>query len=206
MIFSHKYRFLFLVLGIVMLFPASVLAIRVNPWVHPTLQVKQADFDVFTDEQFTSLSSFDHSLQQQLDEFRTEYQEKIDDLTRENPKNLQRKIAALQKKILNFEKKLTKQLNTEKRNVCKNIINKKRELESIESEPEQLILPFTPVQCTHDCPKGECGNGVIEAKETCDDGNTSSGDGCSSSCRQEKQFLLFSRKAICDAPAKLGDF
>jgi len=30
-----------------------------------------------------------------------------------------------------------------------------------------------------------CGNGVIEEGEQCDDGNTNSGDGCSSTCQQE---------------------
>jgi cysteine-rich repeat protein len=32
---------------------------------------------------------------------------------------------------------------------------------------------------------GECGNGVIEAGEICDDGNTQSGDGCSATCNPE---------------------
>jgi len=31
-----------------------------------------------------------------------------------------------------------------------------------------------------------CGNGEVESGETCDDGNTTSGDGCSSSCQEEK--------------------
>jgi cysteine-rich repeat protein len=30
-----------------------------------------------------------------------------------------------------------------------------------------------------------CGNGVVEAGEQCDDGNTTSGDGCSSTCQKE---------------------
>ena len=30
-----------------------------------------------------------------------------------------------------------------------------------------------------------CGNGVIEPGETCDDGNTTSGDGCSATCQIE---------------------
>lgn len=34
-------------------------------------------------------------------------------------------------------------------------------------------------------PAGICGNGTIEAGETCDDSNTVSGDGCSSSCQSE---------------------
>lgn len=32
-----------------------------------------------------------------------------------------------------------------------------------------------------------CGNGVIETGETCDDGNTVSGDGCSSTCQTEEE-------------------
>ncbi len=207
MIFSYKHRFLFLILSVVVLFPTSVVAIRVNPWVHPTLQVRQADFDAFTDGQFTLLSGFDRSLEQQLDNFKVEYQQKIDELTLQNPKNLQRKIAGLQKKIVDFEKKLTKQLNSEKANICRIIISKKRELETGRSAVQQQEgLSLNSVQCTYNCPAGQCGNGVLEGKETCDDGNTVNDDGCSSSCRQEKQFLRFSRKAICDAPAKLGDF
>jgi cysteine-rich repeat protein len=30
-----------------------------------------------------------------------------------------------------------------------------------------------------------CGNGIIECTETCDDGNTEAGDGCSADCRLE---------------------
>jgi cysteine-rich repeat protein len=35
-----------------------------------------------------------------------------------------------------------------------------------------------------------CGNGVIEAGEECDDGNNSSGDGCSASCQSEAALSL----------------
>src|SRR5207247_2940095 len=34
-------------------------------------------------------------------------------------------------------------------------------------------------------PAGDCGNGVLEAGEQCDDGNTVAGDGCSPNCRLE---------------------
>lgn len=45
--------------------------------------------------------------------------------------------------------------------------------------------------CTENCGEGPaappaapvCGNGVIEAGEQCDDGNTAGGDGCSATCR-----------------------
>ena len=33
--------------------------------------------------------------------------------------------------------------------------------------------------------QGTCGDGIINGSETCDDGNTISGDGCSSTCQIE---------------------
>lgn len=41
-----------------------------------------------------------------------------------------------------------------------------------------------------------CGNGVIEAPETCDDGNTTAGDGCSATCQLESCLAL---GAACSA-------
>ncbi|MFY0563908.1 lamin tail domain-containing protein [Archangium lansingense] len=35
------------------------------------------------------------------------------------------------------------------------------------------------------CPSEQCGNGRVEGKEQCDDGNTSNGDGCSRTCTNE---------------------
>src|SRR5512140_3121708 len=32
---------------------------------------------------------------------------------------------------------------------------------------------------------GKCGDGVVNTGETCDDGNTTNGDGCSSTCQTE---------------------
>ena len=42
----------------------------------------------------------------------------------------------------------------------------------------------TPQRCE---PANSCGNGLLEAGETCDDGSTSPGDGCSSTCFVEAQ-------------------
>ncbi len=46
-----------------------------------------------------------------------------------------------------------------------------------------------------------CGNAVIGKAETCDDGNTKDGDGCSSSCQVEPGFLCPSPGARCAAKA-----
>ena len=35
--------------------------------------------------------------------------------------------------------------------------------------------------CTVDC-QGGCGNGILDAGEQCDDGNTNTNDACSSEC------------------------
>lgn len=37
-----------------------------------------------------------------------------------------------------------------------------------------------------------CGNGILDGSEACDDGNTRSGDGCSSACLIEAGWLCFS--------------
>ena len=44
--------------------------------------------------------------------------------------------------------------------------------------------PIT-INCAPPPPPQICGNGVLETGEQCDDGNTDSGDGCSSTCRIE---------------------
>lgn len=39
------------------------------------------------------------------------------------------------------------------------------------------------------CPNATCGNGITEGAETCDDGNGSNGDGCTSDCNAEAALL-----------------
>jgi cysteine-rich repeat protein len=42
------------------------------------------------------------------------------------------------------------------------------------------------VECYAGCRVGaRCGDGVVQGTETCDDGNRTSHDGCSSTCRDE---------------------
>jgi cysteine-rich repeat protein len=42
-----------------------------------------------------------------------------------------------------------------------------------------------------------CGNGIVEAGETCDDGNTSGGDGCFSTCTVESGFNCTGSPSVC---------
>jgi uncharacterized repeat protein (TIGR01451 family)/uncharacterized repeat protein (TIGR02543 family) len=42
-----------------------------------------------------------------------------------------------------------------------------------------------------------CGNGIVESGETCDDGNTTSGDGCSSACAIETGYACATAGAAC---------
>ena len=42
-----------------------------------------------------------------------------------------------------------------------------------------------------------CGNGVVSGAETCDDGSTQAGDGCSPSCRVETPFVCTGSPSVC---------
>lgn len=42
-----------------------------------------------------------------------------------------------------------------------------------------------------------CGNKILDSSESCDDGNTVSGDGCSSSCQTESGFTCTGTPSIC---------
>jgi len=42
-----------------------------------------------------------------------------------------------------------------------------------------------PDACRHDCKAARCGDGVVDAGEACDDGNTRAGDGCGPTCAAE---------------------
>ncbi len=44
-----------------------------------------------------------------------------------------------------------------------------------------------------------CGNGAIEGSETCDDGDTDSGDGCSSLCAIEPHFRCIGTPSVCQS-------
>ena len=42
-----------------------------------------------------------------------------------------------------------------------------------------------------------CGNGIIEAGEQCDDGDTVSGDGCSATCQVEPGWTCVGEPSVC---------
>ncbi len=50
-------------------------------------------------------------------------------------------------------------------------------------------------------PCGICGDGVVDPNETCDDGNTDSGDGCSSECRVEACWSCNGAPSTCTQAA-----
>ncbi|HTJ81565.1 MAG TPA: DUF4215 domain-containing protein [Polyangiaceae bacterium] len=48
--------------------------------------------------------------------------------------------------------------------------------------PLEIRATSTPSACRTDCTLPTCGDGFLDAGEACDDGNTTSGDGCRSDC------------------------
>jgi fibro-slime domain-containing protein len=56
-----------------------------------------------------------------------------------------------------------------------------------------------------DHPTGTCGNGVIDQNERCDDGNTTSGDGCSRICQIENNYDCPVAGQLCVNMAKCGN-
>ena len=52
---------------------------------------------------------------------------------------------------------------------------------------------------------GDCGNEIVEAPETCDDGNTDAMDGCSSSCKTETGYACPTPGEECVLLAVCGD-
>ena len=59
--------------------------------------------------------------------------------------------------------------------------------------------------CTRTTTPPVCGNGVVETNETCDDGNTTAGDGCSVSCVIESGYTCATPGAKCKLIQYCGD-
>ena len=47
--------------------------------------------------------------------------------------------------------------------------------------------------------EAQCGNGLVEGMEACDDGNTSSGDGCSNQCVVEDGYVCIGSQCGCSS-------
>ena len=60
------------------------------------------------------------------------------------------------------------------------------------------IAPLLVVGCATNNPRLDCGNGIIDPQEACDDGNRDSGDGCDRSCRIEPGFSCFEEPSVCE--------
>lgn len=64
-----------------------------------------------------------------------------------------------------------------------------------------LVLTSVLGACASTAPSEEevsfCGNGIVEPGETCDDGNTRSGDGCSSDCQVEPGWTCVGEPSRC---------
>jgi len=61
--------------------------------------------------------------------------------------------------------------------------------------------------CRTDCKNPYCGDGVIDAGEFCDDGNTADGDGCSSTCQDSslKLYIYFDEGTATDLSGNEND-
>ncbi len=54
------------------------------------------------------------------------------------------------------------------------------------TEPITIEALDTATECRSDCTVPRCGDGIFDAGEVCDDGNTVGGDGCAADCRSLK--------------------
>jgi fibro-slime domain-containing protein len=68
-----------------------------------------------------------------------------------------------------------------------------------------LPLPTTPDGGVDRPAGGSCGDGIIERNEGCDDGNTTSGDGCSRICQVEANWICPKEGEPCQNLAKCGN-
>ena len=77
------------------------------------------------------------------------------------------------------------------------------------SDRDAAELPDVPSGCGDACDSPDlgpvCGNGIVEEGETCDDGNSRPGDGCSGLCRQEPNYTCPAPGQPCVADPVCGD-
>ncbi len=72
--------------------------------------------------------------------------------------------------------------------------------------PGKEARPKTCIQDPSMCPiPPGCGDGSLAGDEECDDGNTTSGDGCSLACRRETGFICPTPGAACISTVSCGD-
>lgn len=61
---------------------------------------------------------------------------------------------------------------------------------------DSVLNANLPNRCRTDCRKPRCGDGIQDAKEQCDDGNTTNDDGCDSQCIKELRTIV-AAASIC---------
>ncbi|MCH9682971.1 MAG: DUF4215 domain-containing protein [Deltaproteobacteria bacterium] len=62
---------------------------------------------------------------------------------------------------------------------------------------DSTMTSQTGVDSTGDGPDAVCGDGMLSGAESCDDGNTDDGDGCSSTCSEEAGFACEGEPSVC---------
>jgi fibro-slime domain-containing protein len=67
-----------------------------------------------------------------------------------------------------------------------------------------MTIYCTP-NVTSNCVPTVCGNSSVEGAEDCDDGNTVPGDGCSTECRQEADWICETPGQPCRSTVECGD-
>jgi cysteine-rich repeat protein len=94
---------------------------------------------------------------------------------------------------------------------CRNNCQSPRCGDGVTSPPETCDTSGNSISCDSDCTAPSCGDGLINAaaNEKCDDTNTTSGDGCSSTCQLEPFALAVARTGngigtVTSAPAGIN--
>ena len=59
----------------------------------------------------------------------------------------------------------------------------------LNAAPPMSNTPTNSDACRNDCMSGSCGDGIIQAGEECDDGNTVDDDSCTNLCRNPRVSL-----------------
>jgi cysteine-rich repeat protein len=68
-----------------------------------------------------------------------------------------------------------------------------------------VIVNLPDVAIANETAGAKCGNGILEGAEECDDGNTVSGEGCTSDCKLESDWICPTPGSPCISTVVCGD-